>query len=61
MIPSYYKLRKQELIFEILKAQAKKETHNLTDVTSPRAEGILEILPDGFDFLKTILIYSRTR
>lgn len=49
---SYYKFRKQELIFEILKAQAKKEAHNSTNETKPRAEGVLEILPDGFGFLR---------
>ena len=52
MIPSYYKFKKRELIFEILKVQAKKEARNLTDATRPRAEGVLEVLPDGFGFLR---------
>lgn len=52
MIPSYYTFRKKELIFEILKAEAKKEADNLTDENRPRAEGVLEILPDGFGFLR---------
>ena len=52
MIPSYYTFRKKELIFEILKIQAKKEADNLTDENRPRAEGVLEILPDGFGFLR---------
>ncbi len=39
-------MRKQELIFAILQAQAEK-TGNLF------AEGVLEILPDGFGFLRS--------
>lgn len=52
MLPSYYTFRKKELIFEILKLQAKKEADTLTDENRPRAEGVLEILPDGFGFLR---------
>ncbi len=44
-IPSYYTFRKQELIFEILKAQTKKDGRLF-------AQGILEIMPDGFGFLR---------
>eukprot|EP01059_Diplonema_ambulator_P009032 TRINITY_DN18808_c0_g1_i1.p1 TRINITY_DN18808_c0_g1~~TRINITY_DN18808_c0_g1_i1.p1 ORF type:complete len:420 (+),score=-40.25 TRINITY_DN18808_c0_g1_i1:119-1378(+) len=40
-------LRKQDMIFAILKAYAKKEE---VDVF---AEGVLEILPDGFGFLRS--------
>src|SRR2546425_12296683 len=38
-------MRKQELIFEILKAQTEKEGLIF-------AEGVLEILPEGFGFLR---------
>lgn len=57
-IQSYYNFRKKELIFEILKAQAKKEADSLTDENRPRAEGVLEILPDGFGFLR-VFNYSQ--
>ena len=40
-------LRKQELIARILEAQAAKSQGNLYD------EGVLEILPDGFGFLRS--------
>src|SRR5712692_3340916 len=38
-------LRKQELIFKILQAQAEKDGLIF-------AEGVLEVLPDGFGFLR---------
>ncbi|MBU0481967.1 MAG: transcription termination factor Rho [Proteobacteria bacterium] len=41
-------LRKQELIFAIVKAQAALEDKNGTN----RGSGVLEILPDGFGFLR---------
>ncbi len=41
-------LRKQELIFAIVKAQAASEDKNGTN----RGSGVLEILPDGFGFLR---------
>ncbi len=41
-------LRKQELIFAIVKAQAAKEDKNGNNIGS----GVLEILPDGFGFLR---------
>lgn len=44
-IPGYYKLRKQELIYEIRKARMEKEGVMY-------AQGILEILPDGYGFLR---------
>ncbi len=44
-LPGYYKLRKKELIFEILKHRTKQDGL-LT------AQGILEILPDGYGFLR---------
>ena len=39
-------LRKQELIFKILQSQAEKDGLIF-------AEGVLEVLPDGFGFLRT--------
>ena len=39
-------MRKQELIFKILKAQTEQSGHIF-------AEGVLEMLPDGFGFLRS--------
>lgn len=47
-IEGYSSLRKQELIFEILKAHAVREEKNDPN----RGNGVLEILPDGFGFLR---------
>jgi len=44
-VPGYYRLRKKELIFEIKKAQMEK--YGLLF-----AKGVLEILPDGYGFLR---------
>ena len=44
-IPGHSQLRKQELTFEIVKVASQKEG-NLW------ADGILEILPEGFGFLR---------
>lgn len=44
-VTGYSKLRKKELIFEILKAQTEKDGHLF-------AQGVLEILPDGYGFLR---------
>lgn len=44
-VSGYSKLRKKELIFEILKAQTEKDGHLF-------AQGVLEILPDGYGFLR---------
>lgn len=44
-IAGYSKMRKKDLIFEILKVQIEKEGLLF-------AEGILEIMPDGFGFLR---------
>jgi transcription termination factor Rho len=44
-IAGYSRLRKKELIFEILKHQTKKDEHL-------HAQGVLEILPDGYGFLR---------
>jgi len=45
-IPGTSGLRKQDLIFNILQAQSEKEGHIF-------AEGVLEILPDGYGFLRS--------
>ena len=44
-VPGYSKLRKKELILEILRAETEKEGLIL-------AEGVLEVLPDGYGFLR---------
>ena len=44
-VEGFSSLRKQELIFAILQAQADKEG-------KLRGSGVLEILPDGFGFLR---------
>lgn len=44
-IPSYYKLRKKEIVFEISKLQSKQSGISY-------AGGVLEILPDGYGFLR---------
>lgn len=44
-IPAYYKLRKKELISEILKVQNKKNNETI-------AQGVLDILPEGYGFLR---------
>ncbi|MGE3887905.1 MAG: transcription termination factor Rho [Vicinamibacterales bacterium] len=44
-IPHATGLRKQELIFEILRARAARAGHIFS-------EGVLEVLPDGFGFLR---------
>ncbi len=46
-IPNASGLRKQDLIFKILQAQSEKEGHIY-------AEGVLEILPDGYGFLRSV-------
>jgi len=45
-LPGASGLRKQDLIFKILQAQSEKEGHIF-------AEGLLEILPDGYGFLRS--------
>ncbi|WP_238442637.1 transcription termination factor Rho [Desulforamulus reducens] len=44
-IPGYYKFRKKEIIFEISKLQSKQSGVSY-------AGGVLEILPDGYGFLR---------
>ena len=45
-LPGASDMRKQDLIFKILQAQSEKEGHIF-------AEGVLEILPDGYGFLRS--------
>ncbi|RMH71660.1 MAG: transcription termination factor Rho [Gemmatimonadetes bacterium] len=45
-LSGYHNMRKQELIFEILKAQTEKSGLIF-------GEGVLEILPDGYGFLRS--------
>src|SRR5713101_7593242 len=45
-LPGASGLRKQDLIFKILQAQSEKEGHIF-------AEGVLEILTDGYGFLRS--------
>lgn len=45
-VPGYSGLRKQELIFRILEAQTQKDGNIFS-------EGVLEILPDGYGFLRS--------
>jgi len=45
-VPGYSGLRKQELIFKILEAQTQKDGNIFS-------EGVLEILPDGYGFLRS--------
>jgi transcription termination factor Rho len=45
-VPGASGLRKQDLIFSILQTQSEKEGHIF-------AEGVLEILPDGYGFLRS--------
>ncbi len=47
-IEGFSGLRKQELIFAIVNAQSKKQEKNGEN----RGSGVLEILPDGFGFLR---------
>ncbi|OEH85531.1 transcription termination factor Rho [Desulfuribacillus stibiiarsenatis] len=46
-VPYYSQMKKKELIFAILKARAEKDGFMF-------AEGVLEILPDGYGFLRPI-------
>ena len=55
-IPGATSMKKQELVFQILRAQAEKEGLIFS-------EGVLEILPDGFGFLRApgVLLPARAR
>ncbi len=51
-ISGYSRMRKKELIFEITKALAQKEQKIQAKEEHLQAQGILEILPDGYGFLR---------
>ncbi len=46
-VAGYSDLKKQELIFKIIEAQAKKDGFAY-------AVGVLEVLPDGYGFLRSV-------
>ncbi|GAB2717412.1 transcription termination factor Rho [Paenibacillus thermoaerophilus] len=46
-IPSYGQMKKKELIFAILRAQAEKSGHFFM-------EGVLDVLPEGYGFLRPV-------
>ena len=46
-ISGYSDLRKQELIFKILEAQTTKDGLSFS-------KGVLEVLPDGYGFLRSV-------
>ncbi|MCG0313587.1 MAG: Rho termination factor N-terminal domain-containing protein, partial [Calditerricola sp.] len=46
-IPSYGSMKKKELIFALLKAQAERDGYLFM-------EGILDILPEGYGFLRPV-------
>lgn len=54
-IEGFQELRKQDLIFRILEAEAqsKKGQNNRDDENLNLASGVLELLPDGFGFLRS--------
>ncbi|MBC7326123.1 MAG: Rho termination factor N-terminal domain-containing protein, partial [Moorella sp. (in: Bacteria)] len=51
-LSGYSRLRKKELVFEIAKALAQKEQREQEKEEQLQAQGILEILPDGYGFLR---------
>jgi transcription termination factor Rho len=51
-IPDYADLRKQELIFRIIEAQAAQQIRNHVDGVTI-STGVLEALPDGYGFLRS--------
>ncbi|MES2764627.1 MAG: Rho termination factor N-terminal domain-containing protein, partial [Bacteroidota bacterium] len=53
-ITDYYDLRKQELIFKIIEAQAQKQSRDQKQdgPGMTLSEGVLEVLPDGYGFLR---------
>src|SRR5688572_55488 len=54
-IEGYQDLRKQDLIFRILEtdAQDSKKKGEREEETGAQATGVLELLPDGFGFLRS--------
>ncbi len=52
-IQGYSDFRKQELIFKILEAQTSQEKSHGSDGNIRFSEGVLEVLPDGYGFLRS--------
>jgi len=52
-IPGYSDYRKQELIFKILEAQSQLQRQEGRDDGINFSEGVLEVLPDGYGFLRS--------
>ncbi len=52
-VPGYSDYRKQELIFKILEAQSQLERQEGRDDGINFSEGVLEVLPDGYGFLRS--------
>ena len=52
-VPGYSDYRKQELIFKILEAQAQLQRQEGRDDGINFSEGVLEVLPDGYGFLRS--------
>ncbi|MDK2821155.1 MAG: transcription termination factor Rho [Clostridia bacterium] len=51
-LSGYSRLRKKELIFELAKALAQREQKEEDKEEQLQAQGVLEILPDGYGFLR---------
>ncbi len=52
-VPGYSDYRKQELIFKILEAQSQLQRQEGRDNGINFSEGVLEVLPDGYGFLRS--------
>ena len=52
-VPGYTDFRKQELIFKILEAQSQLQRQEGRDDGINFSEGVLEVLPDGYGFLRS--------
>jgi transcription termination factor Rho len=52
-VPGYSDYRKQELIFKILEAQSQQQRQEGRDNGINFSEGVLEVLPDGYGFLRS--------
>ncbi|HYF01914.1 MAG TPA: transcription termination factor Rho [Patescibacteria group bacterium] len=52
-INDYYDLRKQELIFKIIETQAQAQQREQKQDGMTLSEGVLEVLPDGYGFLRS--------
>ena len=51
-LPGYYRLKKQELVFELAKVFAQKAKEQEQKESLLTASGVLEVLPDGYGFLR---------